>query len=76
MRGRKRTDLIKQIFIGPVLMRSREGRGNRIVSTHPLLFLWLFVTLDNTCVGIRVIEFFTSTFVFAAEIEIPGESQQ
>ena len=23
-------------FIGPVLMRSREGRGNRIVSTHPL----------------------------------------
>ena len=35
MRGRKRTDLINQIFIGPVLMRSRAGRGNRIVSRHP-----------------------------------------
>ena len=34
--GRKRTDLINQIFIGPVLMRSREGRGNRIVLTHLL----------------------------------------
>ncbi|OUO03659.1 hypothetical protein B5F96_14960 [Parabacteroides johnsonii] len=37
MRGRKRTDLINQTFIGLVLMRSREGRGNRIVSTHPHL---------------------------------------
>ena len=35
MRGRKRTGLINQVFIGPVLMRSREGRGNRIVSTYP-----------------------------------------
>ncbi|MTU29324.1 hypothetical protein GMD66_08860 [Parabacteroides merdae] len=34
MRGRKRTDLINQIFIGPVLMRSRVKRGNRIVSTR------------------------------------------
>ncbi|OUO07297.1 hypothetical protein B5F96_01100 [Parabacteroides johnsonii] len=38
MRGRKRTDLINQIFIGPVLMRSRVKRGNRIVSTHLLFY--------------------------------------
>ena len=36
MRGRKRTGLINQVFIGPVLMQSRVKRGNRIVSTHLL----------------------------------------
>ena len=44
MRGRKRTDLINQIFIGPVLMRSRAGRGTRIVSTHPLFCVIRYLT--------------------------------
>ncbi|RDU47719.1 hypothetical protein DWU89_18020 [Parabacteroides acidifaciens] len=34
-RGRKRTGLINQLFIGSVLMRSRVKRGNRAVLTHP-----------------------------------------
>ena len=38
MRGRKRTGLINLTFIGLVLTRSRERRGNRIVSTHSLIF--------------------------------------
>ena len=34
-RGRKRTGLINQLFIGSVLMRSRVKRGNKAVLTQP-----------------------------------------
>ncbi len=34
-RGRKRKGLINQLFIGPVLMRSRVKRGNKAVLTQP-----------------------------------------
>ncbi len=37
-RGRKRTGLINQLFIGSVLMRSRVKRGNRTVFHTPLRF--------------------------------------
>ncbi|MBD9165469.1 MAG: hypothetical protein EGQ00_00215, partial [Parabacteroides johnsonii] len=36
---RKRTGLINQIFIRSVFMRSRAGRGNKVVLTHLPAFL-------------------------------------
>ncbi|OUO03611.1 hypothetical protein B5F96_15500 [Parabacteroides johnsonii] len=45
-RGRKRTDLINQIFIGLALMRSRVKHGNRIVSTLLLFYYFLLTSFS------------------------------
>ena len=48
MRGRKKTDLINQIFIASVLMRSRVKRGNRIVLTPPYgVVVWYDIRLNR-----------------------------
>ena len=48
MRGRKKTDLINQIFVASVLMRSRVKRGNRIVLTPPYgVVVWYGIRLNR-----------------------------
>lgn len=48
MRGRKKTDLINQIFVASVLMRFRVKRGNRIVLTPPYgVVVWYGIRLNR-----------------------------